>query len=85
MAKLLLKLIPTETIAALIAEYITKALSKIDNKEKAQAISIAVAACSNAVNICAEAVKDCEVTEGEVNQITDGVKTAITAIVEAAK
>jgi len=85
MAKLLLKLIPASTIAALIAEYVTKALQKIENKERAALVSKAVSECGAAVTVCGKAVEDCTITEEEVDKVSDAIKTAVNAIIEAAK
>jgi len=85
MLKMLIKLIPASTIASLIAEYVTKALQKIDNKERAALVSKAVAECGKAVTVVGKAVEDCTITEAEVNEVTTSVETAVKAIIEAAK
>ena len=85
MMKLIAKFLPASTIAALVAEYVTKALQKIDNKEKAALISKAVAECGNAVTVCGKAVEDCTITEDEANSVADAVETAVTSIINAAK
>lgn len=85
MAKLILNLLPANTIAAFIAELVTKALSKISNKEKAALISKAVADCGAAVQICGKAVEDCKITEEEVNSVSDSIQVAVKSIIEAAK
>lgn len=81
----LVGLLPASTIAAVIANLITKALANIKDKEKAGKIAEASACVADAAKITAEAVKDCEVTEDEVNQVTDAVTKAVIAIKEAAK
>lgn len=83
--KLVLKFVPANTIAAIIADYVTKALQKISDKEKLAKISDAVGATGNAVRITAEAVHDCEITEAEVDQVSDAIQVAVVKIIEAAK
>lgn len=85
MSKLLLKLVSADTIAAFIAELVTKALAKIKDKEKAALVSVAVAQCGNAVSVCGKAVEDCNVTDEEVNQIAASVESAVRAIINASK
>ena len=84
MTKLILKLIPTSTIASLIAEYATKALSNVSDKERAAKISVAIAHCGTAVTTAGKAVEDCTITEDEVNAVKADVTTAVTAIINAA-
>lgn len=85
MLKLIAKLLPASTIAALVAEYVTKALQKIDNKDRAAKISVAVTACGKAVETTGKAVEDCKITEEEVNAVSGDITAAVTAIINAAK
>lgn len=85
MLKLMLRLVPANTIAALIAEYVTKALQKIRDKERALKVGAAVSAAGDAVRITADAVMDCEITEDEVDRVGDAIRIAVSKIIEAAK
>lgn len=85
MLKLIAKLLPASTIAALVAEYLTKALRNIKNRDRAAKISAAVSATADAVKVVGDAVKDCEVTEAEVNNATVAIESAVMSIIEAAK
>lgn len=83
--KLALKLLPANTIAGIIADYVTQALQKIKDKDRMAKVSEAVSATGEAVKVVGEAVHDCEITEDEVNLVSDKVKLAVEKIVEAAR
>lgn len=83
--KTVLAVLPANTLAALIAEYVTKALQKIKDKERMASISLAVTATSEAVGVVAESVHDCEITEEEVDRVSDKIEAAVAAIIAAAK
>lgn len=82
---LIVTIVPANSIAGVIASLVTKALSKIKNKDKLAKISEAVGACGKAVNITAEACKDGEITESEVNEVSDSIEVAVVKIIEASK
>lgn len=83
--KFALKFVPANTIAAIIAEYVTAALQKIKDKDRMAKVGEAVSATGGAVKIVGEAIHDCEITEQEVNEVGDAVKLAVEKIVEAAR
>lgn len=83
--KTVLAVLPANTLAALIAEYVTKALQRIKDKERMASISIAVTATSSAVGVVAESIRDCEITEEEVDRVSDKIEVAVQKIIEASK
>lgn len=83
--KFALKFVPANTIAAIIAEYVTASLQKIKDKERMAKVSDAVAATGDAVKVVGESIHDCQIDEAEVNIVGDKVKFAVEKIVEAAR
>lgn len=83
--KTVLAILPVNTLAALIAEYVTKALQRIKDKERMAKVSEAVGATSDAVKVVAESIHDCEISEAEVNEVSDKIEVAVQKIIEAAK
>ena len=81
----LLNILPASTIASWIAGIVTKALEKVDDKERAALIAEAVAAVGKATETTAKAVEDCKVTDEEVTEVTAAITTAVTTIIKAAK
>lgn len=85
MLKLITSFFSAESIARLIADYVTKALQKIGDKDRAAKIAAATAAVGKATEITANAVEDCKITEEEANAVAESVKLAVEAIIKAAK
>ena len=76
-------LIPTSTLAAIVASLVTKALANIKDKEKALKVCSAASAVADAAKIASDAAKDCEITEDEVNDISASIQFAVKQIREA--
>lgn len=83
--KTVLTVLPANTLAALVAEYVTKALQKIKDRARMAKVSEAVSATGDAVKTTAEAVHDCKISEEEVNLVSDKIEVAVQKIIEAAK
>ena len=83
--KTILAVIPENTLAALIAEYVTKAMQKIKDKDHMAKVSAAVSATMLAGKTISDSAEDCEFTEDEVNLVSNNIQIAVQKIVEAAK
>lgn len=81
----LLKLLPASTISALIADYVTKALARIDDKHKLALVAVAVRETSEAVCEVSKAVEDGTITEEEVDLVEHEITEAVSAIISATK
>lgn len=83
--KIILTVLPANTISALIAEYVTKAMQKIKDKDHMAKVSTAVSATMLAGKTISDSAEDCKFTEDEVNLISGNIQIAVQKIVEAAK
>ena len=81
-----LKILPNGTLSAIIAAFLTDAMQKaVKDKEKCAKVSDACAASGEAFSYTANAIKDCTITEEEVDGIADRVRVAVEKIEEAAR
>lgn len=84
--KLILKMLPNGTLSAIIASLVTDAMQKsVKDKEKCAKVCDACSATGDAFTYAANAVRDCAITEEEVDGIADRVRIAVEKIEEAAK
>lgn len=85
-AKIALKLIPNGVLAAIIAELLTDAMQKgVKNKERCAKVCDACSESGKAFTTFADAARDCQFDEDEINNCAGAAKSAVQKIVEAAK
>ena len=84
--KIALKMLPNGTLSAIIASLVTEVMQKaVRNKEKCAKVCDACSATGDAFTYAANAVRDCAITEEEVDGIADHVRIAVEKIEEAAR
>lgn len=85
-AKIALKLVPNGVLAAIVAELLTEAMQKgVKNKEKCAKVCDACSESGKTLTTFADAARDCQFDEDEINNCAAATKSAVEKIIEAAK